>query len=126
MRDRVPLRGYKSLTVAEAFFKEIASIVEKANAEAGYRKYRSLPQFLEELVAKYGGEPRLEHFNMDARGIKVLDRKLGRNGMIVDVFFKQDKVCCEYCESSDCEHTRFALSLPKVQELIKKKGWKLK
>lgn len=122
----MPPRGYKSLTVSEIFFKEIESIVEKANAEAGYRKYSSVPQFLEELIAKHGSEPKLEHFNMDARGIKVLDRMLGRNGIIVDVFFKPDKVLCEYCESSDCEHTRFALSLPKVQELIKKKGWKLK
>ena len=122
----MPVPGYKTLTLPEAFIKEIESIIEKANAEAGYKKYRSAPQFLEQLIAQYRNEPKLEHFNMDARGIKVLDRKLGRKGMIVDVFFRPDQVRCEYCESSDCEHTRFALSLPKVQELIKKKGWKPK
>jgi len=29
------------------------------------------------------------------------------------------------CEDSDCDHTRFALSIPKVIEALKEKGWKI-
>jgi hypothetical protein len=71
----------------------------------------------------------LEHFNLNEHGVRILDRSLktenSPNGMIIDVFFKQGKVLCEYDDSSECKHVAFALDLPIVQEILKKKGWKL-
>ena len=72
--------------------------------------------------------PRLEHFNMSENGVSILDRTLAdktSRGRIIDVYFKPDKVWCEYCESARCQHVKFALDLPEVQEILRVKGWKI-
>jgi len=68
-------------------------------------------------------EPALEHFNLNENGVQILDRKIGQ---IIQVYFKPDKILCEYDETNDCKHVQFALDLPEVQEILRKKGWKLK
>jgi hypothetical protein len=65
----------------------------------------------------------MEHFNLNEHGVRVLDPSLH---WIVDVYFKPNKAWCSYCESENCKHIKFALSLPDVQNIIKKKGWKIK
>ena len=72
--------------------------------------------------------PGLEHFNLDENGVRILDPSLATpnspKGRIIDVYFKPKKILCEYDESSDCRHVKYALGLPVVQEILKKKGWK--
>jgi len=73
-------------------------------------------------------QPPLEHFNLSENGVCVLDRTINdknSRGRIINVYFKQDKVWCEYCESAACQHAKFALGLPEVQEILRKKGWKI-
>jgi len=60
--------------------------------------------------------PRLEHYNFNEQGMLVLDRDLNS---IVQLYFKQDKVWCEHCKSMGCQHVKFALSLPEVQEKLR-------
>jgi hypothetical protein len=71
----------------------------------------------------------MTHFNIDEKGTKILDRSLksenSPNGMIVDVFFKRGKAWCEYDETDKCKHIEYALSLPIVMAIFKKKGWKI-
>jgi hypothetical protein len=72
--------------------------------------------------------PALEHFNISENGVSILDRTLAdktSRGHIIEVFFKPDKVWCEYCESARCQHVKFALDLPEVQEILRVKGWKI-
>ena len=64
--------------------------------------------------------PELEHFNVNEHGVMVLDRNLDQ---IVQVFFNPDKVSCGYCGVSGCRHIEFALSIPKVQEILREKDW---
>ena len=71
----------------------------------------------------------LEHFNVSEQGVRILDRSLtskSSRGRIIDVYFKPDKAWCDYCESTNCNHVRFALSLTEVQDTLSKKGWKMK
>ncbi len=74
-------------------------------------------------------QPALEHFNISENGVSILDRTLADDptsrGRIIDVYFKPDKVWCEYCESARCQHVKFALDLPEVQEILRVKGWKI-
>jgi len=73
-------------------------------------------------------QPALEHFNISENGVRILDRTISTKtsrGRIIDVHFKPDKAWCEYCQSSSCQHVQFALSLPEVQEILRKKGWKI-
>jgi len=47
-------------------------------------------------------------------------------GDLTKVTFKLEEAYCEECESSNCAHVRFALSIPKVQEILAEKGWKFR
>jgi len=74
-------------------------------------------------------EVMMAHFNLDEKGVRILDRGLATEnsprGRIVDIYFKDKKAWCEHDDSFDCKHVEYALSLPVVQEILKKKGWKL-
>jgi hypothetical protein len=71
----------------------------------------------------------MEHFNLDENGVKINDKSLATEhsprGRILDIYFKDKKAWCEYDDSFDCKHVEYALSLPVVQAILKKKGWKL-
>lgn len=73
-------------------------------------------------------EELMQHFNLDENGVRILDPSLAApnspKGRIIDVYFKQKKIWCDYDESDDCRHIKYALSLPIVQEILKKRGWK--
>lgn len=70
----------------------------------------------------------MEHFNLDENGVRILDKNLttehSPHGRIIDIYFKDKKAWCDYDESSDCKHIKYALGLPVVVEILKKKGWK--
>ena len=71
----------------------------------------------------------LEHFNLSENGVRILDRSLANKhsrGRIIDVYFKPDKVLCEYCQSNNCKHVEFALSLPEVRKILSEKGWEIR
>lgn len=71
----------------------------------------------------------MEHFNLDENGVRILDKSLttehSPRGRIVDIYFKDKRAYCEHDDSFDCKHVEYALSLPVVMEILKKKGWKL-
>jgi hypothetical protein len=75
--------------------------------------------------------PPQEHFNISERGVRILDRNLKNgvsSGRIVDVYFRPEGVWCDYCQTDNCRHIQFALTVPKIQEIIMRKrmeGWKL-
>jgi len=80
-----------------------------------------------DFLIKYGFEielgPRFEHFNVYDNHVTIWDKKLK---CLVDVYFNELEppyVMCTICEKTDCEHVKFALSLPKVLESLKNKGW---
>ena len=124
----MPRPGYTTITISQDFLNKITRLIDKLNEEAGYRRYRSVSHFVEETIVQFHARQLvpLEHFNLSDEGVRVLDRTLGNKrsrGRIIDVFFKDAKVWCDHCESADCKHVKFALSLPEVQKIIRKKGW---
>jgi hypothetical protein len=71
----------------------------------------------------------LAHFNINEEGVRILDPSLATkyspNGRIVDIFFKDGKAYCDYDKTDKCQHVQYALSLPIVKKIFKKKGWKI-
>jgi DNA-directed RNA polymerase subunit RPC12/RpoP len=69
------------------------------------------------------------HFNAGEKGVKILDQSLkapnSPSGRIIDIYFKDGKAWCEYDDSFKCKHIDYSLSLPIVQQIFKKKGWKI-
>jgi len=121
--------------------RELINLIEeyiKAHPEMGYK---SLADFVTDAVREKceqlkiltpeAGLPPVEHFNISENGVRILDRTIKNgvsNGRIVDVYFRPEGVWCDYCQARDCRHIRFALTVPKIREIIEKKrleGWKL-
>jgi len=69
--------------------------------------------------------PRFEQVNCDPNGVKIHDREIQDT---VQVYFKPTGVRCGYDDSSQCSHITFALSIPAVANIIRKRrseGWQL-
>ena len=124
---------YTTVRLPRELMEEIDQIIKR-----GIRGYKSRSEFIKEAIRKRFEElqaaqplpklPSLEHFNVNEEGVRILDRTLSTktsSGRIIDVYFKPDSVWCDYCQSNSCQHTKFALGLPAVQELLSKKGWKI-
>jgi hypothetical protein len=126
---------YTTVRLPKEIMDEIDQIIKR-----GIRGYKSRSEFIKEAIRKRFEElnipqpmpklvPPLEHFNVSEEGVRILDRTLPSKtstGRIIDVYFKPDTVWCDYCQSSNCQHTKFALDLPAVQEILNKKGWTIK
>ncbi len=125
---------YTTVRLPKEIMDEIDQIIKR-----GIRGYKSRAEFIKEAIRKRFEEletsqpmpklPPLEHFNVDEQGVRILDRTLATktsSGRIIDVYFKPESVWCDYCQSSSCQHIKFALDLPAVQEILNKKGWAIK
>ena len=125
---------YTTVRLPKELMEEIDGIINR-----GIRGYKSRAEFIKEAIRKRFEElnvaqpmpkpPILEHFNIDEQGVRVLDRAFASKasmGKIIEVYFKPDLVWCDNCQSSSCRHTEFALELPAVQEILAKKGWRVK
>ena len=108
--------------------KLIGSLGFRSRGEIAKEAIRQLLSHYKESLAS-PELPKLEHFNICDEGVRVLDRSLANEhskGRIIDIYFKPDNAWCEYCESTDCRHVKFALSLPQVQKILREKGWPLR
>jgi len=131
----MPMDKYRGVSLQ----RELINLIEeyiKAHPEMGYK---SLADFVTDAVREKCTElkilvaaselPQLEHFNISEHGVRILDRSLGNGvskGRIIDVYFKPDKVLCEYCGSDNCKHVEFALNIPKVRKILIEKGWEIR
>jgi hypothetical protein len=128
----MPMDKYRGVSLQ----RELINLIEeyiKAHPEMGYK---SLADFVTDAVREKCSDlkilvatselPQLEHFNISENGVRILDRSLGNGvskGRIIDVYFKPDKVLCEYCGTDNCKHVEFALNIPKVRKILIEKGW---
>jgi len=132
----MPVDKYRGVSLQRELVNKIEEYI-KAHPETGYK---SLADFITDAVRERCEElkilvptppelPPLEHFNLSERGVRILDRSLANHtskGRIIDVYFKPDKVLCEYCGSDNCKHVEFALSLPEVRRILSEKGWEIR
>lgn len=124
-------RPYTTVSIPKGLAERVDNLIKSS------REYQNKGDFILEAVRKRLDElgvpepqpprPVLEHFNLNEYGVVVLDRSLDPpKGQLVQVDFKENKVFCEYDESNHCRHIDFAMDLPEVQEILKRKGWKPK
>jgi len=133
----MPIGKYRGVTLQ----RELVNLIEeyiRAHPEMGYT---SLADFITDAVRDKCEQlkiatptpetPPLEHFNLNENGVRILDRTLTNGtsrGRIIDVYFKPKGVRCEYCQTSNCRHIQFALTVPAIRKVLLKKereGWKL-
>jgi Arc/MetJ-type ribon-helix-helix transcriptional regulator len=118
--------------------KEIVETIDYI-IKSGIGSYKSRAEFIketlrrrfEELKVLAKPQPQLEHFNISETGVRILDRTLTNgysSGRIIDIYFRPQGVWCEHCHTDNCRHIQYALTIPKIREIIWKKreeGWKL-
>ena len=56
----------------------------------------------------------------------IVDNKLRR---LINVYPRliaetEFELWCEYCDSTDCEHAKFALAVPEIMKQLEERGWK--
>ena len=91
-----------------------------------------------EVLAYLNKRKNIEILKLETRQMKKRDKSTGlkatvrslanehSRGRIIDVYFKPDKVLCEYCQSNNCKHVEFALSLPEARKILSEKGWEIR
>jgi len=118
-------QDFRGVSLKRQLVEEIERLIRE------YPQYKSIADFVHEAVRIRMEDirkvklPRFEQINFDENGVKVLDREFHK---VVQVYLKPEGIFCDACEKSDCEHVRFALSMPEVKKEIKKKrleGWRL-
>jgi hypothetical protein len=120
---------YRSISI-KAEFADSLEVFIKNNPQYGYR---SLAQFLEdasrrrleELKAEETKFPRMVRVNTSEDGVKIWDNKVRLNA---DITFTPAGAHCSIDETDDCDHITFALSLPEIKKIVRKRkqeGWKL-
>ena len=72
-----------------------------------------LAKVYEEEFARY------KHINVYEDHATIYDELRSE---LVNVYFKEN-AWCEKCETQDCDHIRYTLSLPKIVEPLMNKGW---
>jgi hypothetical protein len=133
----MPIGKYRGVTLQRELLNKIEEYI-KAHPEMGYK---SIADFITDAVREKCEKlqvlthtpqlPPLEHFNISEHGVRVLDRTLTNGysrGRIIDVYFRPEGVWCEYCQTDNCRHIQFALTIPKVREIVWRKreeGWNL-
>jgi Arc/MetJ-type ribon-helix-helix transcriptional regulator len=118
--------------------KELVAEMDKLIGAMGFRSRGEIAkEAIRQLLSQYKEKltqprlPPLEHFNISEHGVRILDRTLtngNSRGRIIDVYFRPEGVWCEHCQTNNCKHIQFALTIPKIREIIWKKreeGWNL-
>jgi len=128
---------YRGVSLQRELINRIEEYI-KTHPEMGYKSLadfvtdavREKCEKLKILASSFELPPR-EHFNLNENGVRILDRTLSNGvsrGRIIDVYFRPEGIWCEHCQADDCPHIKFALTVPAIQEIIKKKrseGWNL-
>ena len=123
----MPIDRYRGISLQ----RELVDRIEEFIKNHPERGYKSLADFVTEAVRKRCEElkilvptppepPALEHFNINEDHVTVIDRK---RRMFADVYFRNNNVYCELCGTKNCEHIEYVLNLPKVKEILRRKGW---
>ena len=117
----MPRKGQVSITLPEWVYNRAKRFFEAHKDELEQKRIRSVTGLISSWILENSrGLKRFSHINVYEDHATIMDRDLDR---LVDVYFQNGKAWCEFCEEHDCDHTRYALSLPKVQKVLKKHGW---
>lgn len=113
----MPRTGQKSLTVSEKVFEEIMQ--ERQKLSTSSKTDVGLNMFLEYLLTLHREwskkMPRLSKFGLYDDKVGIFDSK---KRQIIEVRIVDGELRCPACESDECIHIGFALSLDEVRKLM--------
>ena len=114
-----------NIRIRQELINRLSKILEiKAAKTDGFT---NVSQFADHILRKTleDMEKQMEHVNMYVDHVKIMDRKLGKLGRIVSVYFKKGgSSWCDYCDANDCIHIQYAWELSDVRKILEKEGLK--
>ena len=111
--------------------EDLTDEMDKLIGKHGFRSRAEIAkQAIRTLLREYQGKEsalptRFGHYNISDFGARITDSK---SELMADIYFKPEGVWCDLDQTNDCEHIDYALTVPKIQKIIrqhKKEGWKL-
>jgi len=122
----MPYKGWKTITVKDEVYDYFQGRWLKEKDEYREQGITSFSGFVTKLLfemIKQEEFPHLRHINTYENRVIIGDR---RTDSIVLVYLREDGVAwCDKDEEKNCDHVKFALSLPQVQEAYRRKGLKI-
>ncbi|MDR2720257.1 MAG: hypothetical protein LBC03_05600 [Nitrososphaerota archaeon] len=99
-------------------------------------EYKGVADFIHESIRvhmhtiRQKNKKRFQHLNKGEVVRIIENNKDGSIKTVADLYFKQPGlIYCDHCESTDCEHIQFALTVTDIREIIqnlnKKTGWNI-
>lgn len=129
---------YSKLSLKKEFMEKIEQFI-RDYPEHGYR---SLAQFVEDAVRRRADElrvfqltPRFSHINTYENHVTIADKKIGHdvegerrprpiNVYVREVGNSRYVFWCEYCNSTECEHVKYVVSIGHItMEPLRKRGF---
>lgn len=116
---------YVNIKIPKELSDEIDKVVTlklKGYRNRGEFTISAIREFLKDFEDEL--KPRFKHFNCYDEHVTLWDNLKKR---LIDIHFREFKpyIYCELCESSNCDHIKFVLTIPKVIETLKKRGWNI-
>lgn len=111
--------------------EDLTDEMDKLIGRHGFRSRAEIAkQAIRILLSEYQNKeivvsPRFGHFNISAFGARITD---SQSELMAEIYFKPEGVWCDLDKGSKCEHITYALTVPKIQKIIRqhiKEGWKL-
>jgi hypothetical protein len=121
--------NYATVRFPQEFAKEVHSLI---GTKGFTSRAEIVKEALRDLLIHYGiskpvSLPRFDRINGDSTGVSVYDREM-KDDKVIHISVKPNGIQCDFHQRNDCEHVKYALSLPDVQEMIRKRrkeGWKI-
>ena len=122
-------RPYISVNVPREWEKHLNDALETPEVLKGLelsgkdRKASSLGVWIIEQWLINHTQFRFEHFNTFENYATIKDKKFPNS--LFDIYPKEEgTLWCENCDSTECDHVKYALTVPEIIEPLRKKGWK--
>lgn len=127
---KLPKEGFRSITVKDHVYnyfykkwKQREGYYQREHGVTSFAGFATwlLNRMLEQEQAENPLIPRFEHFNIYDDHAKIRDRELG---LYIEVLPKpKGELYCKHCDSTDCVHVQYALTVPEIMERLKKGRW---
>lgn len=123
----MPKEGFKSITVSDQIYDRFQDIYNENKETLANKGVRSLSGYVsymleesmnrDETFARFA--PKIEGISIEDDRVILKDHIQNR---IVEVVLQESEMHCYLCESKDCMHIGYVLSMPEVYKALNAKG----